>query len=103
MNRYIIVYFGGDHPSSPEEAKKHFSKFQQWLNSLGDAVIKPMVPFKKSHTVHPGQSVSEGSSVAMSGHTIVQAESIEQAIEYAQSCPFLDINGSLEVAELVQM
>jgi len=103
MNQYIIVYFGGDHPSSPGEAQKHFSKYQHWLNVLGAAIIKPMVPFKKSHTVHPNHSVSEGSSVAMSGHTIVQAESIEQAIEYAQSCPFLDINGSLEVAELAQI
>ena len=39
----------------------------------------------------------------MTGHTIVQAESIEQALDYAKSWPFLAINGSLEVAEIVQM
>ena len=62
-----------------------------------------MVPFKNVHTVSPNGSVVQGSSVAMTGHTIIQAESIEQAIEYAKSCPFLAINGSLEVAEVVQM
>ena len=103
MNQYIITYIGGDEPSNPEEGKKHFAKYQEWLGSLGDAALKPMVPFKNSHTVHSNGSVSQGSSVAMSGHTIIQAESIEQAIEWARSCPFLDINGSLEVAELVQM
>lgn len=103
MNQYIITYLGGDQPSSPEEGQKNFQKYQEWLGSLGDSVVKPMVPFKNSHTVNPDGTVVKGSSVAMSGQTILQAESIEQAIEYAKSCPFLDINGSLEVAEIVQM
>lgn len=103
MNQYIITYLGGDPPSSREEGQKHFAKYQEWLGSLGSSAIKPMVPFKNSHTINPDGSVSEGSSVAMTGHTIIQAESIEQVIEHAKSCPFLDINGSLEIAELVQM
>lgn len=103
MNQYIITYLGGEQPSSPEEGQKHFAKYQEWLGSLGDAAVRPMVPFKNSHTIHPDGSVVEGSSVAMSGHTIIQAESIEQAVEYAKLCPFLDTNGSLEVAELVEM
>jgi len=103
MNQYIIIYLGGDQPSNPEEGQKNFAKYQEWLSSLGEAALKPMVPFKNTHTVNPDGSVAEGSSVRMTGHTIIQAESIEQAIEYAKSCPFLEINGSLEVAELVQM
>lgn len=103
MSEYIITYIGGDQPSSPEEGQKHFAKYQEWIVSLGDAAIKPMVPFKNSHTVNPDGTVTEGSSVSMSGHTIIQADTMEQAIEYAKSCPFLDINGSLEVAEVVQM
>ena len=103
MNQFIITYLGGDQPSSPEEGQKHFAKYQEWLGSLGDAAVRPMVPFKNSHTINPDGSVVEGSSVAMSGHTIIQAESIEQAVEYAKSCPFLDTNGSLEIAELVEM
>ena len=103
MNQYIITYIGGDQPSSPEQRQKHFTKYKEWLGSLGEAAVKPMVPFKNVHTVNPNGSVSPGSSVGMTGHTIVQAQSIEQAIDHAKSCPFLDINGSLEVAELVQM
>ena len=103
MNQYVITYLGGDQPSSPEEGQKNFTKYQEWLAGLGDAAIKPMVPFKNSHTVNPDKTVVKGSSISMTGHTILQAESIEQAIEYAKSCPFLDINGSLEVAEIVQM
>lgn len=103
MNQYIMSYLGGDQPSSPAEGKKHFAKYQQWLGSLGEHVVKPMVPYKQVHTIKPDGSVNEGSSVAMSGHTVIQAESIEHAIELAKSCPFLDINGSLEIAQLVKI
>ena len=100
MNQYIITYLGGDQPSSPEESQTNYARYQKWLGSLGDAAIQPMLPFKNTHTVNPDGTVTEGRSVSMTGHTIIQADSIEQAIEYAKSCPFLDINGSLEVAEI---
>ena len=103
MNLYVISYLGGDHPTTPEEGKAHFAKYQQWLAGLGDAAVKPMVPFNNTHTVNPDGSVTEGSSVAMTGHTVVQAKTIEEAIEMAKSCPFLKINGKLDVAEMVQM
>ena len=103
MKQYVIIYLGGDPPASPEASQKNYAKYQEWLGSLGDAAIKPMVPFKNSHTVNPDGSVVEGSSVGMTGNTIVQAESIEQAIAYAKACPFLEINGTLEVAEIVEM
>lgn len=103
MNQYIITYLGGDIPPSPEEGKKHFAKYQEWLVSLGDSAIKPMVPFRNIHTISPGGTETSGSSVSMSGHTIIQAESIEAAISLAKACPFLDTNGSIEVAEILQM
>jgi len=103
MTHFIITYFGGDQPASPDEGRLHFAKYQKWLTSLGDSVIDPMVPFKNNHTIKPDGSSSEGSLVAMSGHTLIQAESIEEAISIAKACPFLDINGTIEVAERVQM
>jgi len=71
MAQYLIVYLGGNQPSTPEEGKQHFVKYQEWLTSLGDSAV--------------------------------EAESMEAALEKAKACPFLDIDGSLEVSELVQM
>lgn len=102
MKQFVITYLGGDQPATPEEGQKHFAKYQEWLGSLGEAALKPMVPFKNVHTLSAG-GVEEGSSVSMTGHTVVQANSIEEAIEFARACPFLDINGTLEVAEIVEM
>jgi hypothetical protein len=39
----------------------------------------------------------------MSGFSIIKADSMEAALKIAKDCPFLDIGGSLEVSELMQM
>ena len=103
MTQYVFVYLGGSHPSNPEEANKHFTKYMEWLASLGDAVISPTIPLKDTHTVSPDGTIGEGGSSAMSGFSIIEAESIEAALSIAQACPFLEIGGSLEVSELMEM
>jgi hypothetical protein len=32
MTQFVFVYLGGNQPSSPEEAKKHFSKYMEWMS-----------------------------------------------------------------------
>ncbi len=103
MPRYIIVYIGGNQPSTPEEGKKQFAEYQQWLTSLGDSAVSPANPFKNTHTIRPDGAVSSGSATTMSGYTIIEAETMEAALEIAKACPFLETGGSLEVSELMQM
>ena len=103
MPQYIIVYLGGDQPSSPEEGKKHMAKYREWLSSLGDSAVSPANPFKNTSTVNSGGTVTAGSTTSMSGFTIIEADSMEMALSIAKACPFLDIGGSLEVSELIQM
>jgi len=103
MPQFLIIYLGGNQPSSPEEGRKHFAKYQEWLSSLGSAVVSPMNPIKNVSTINPDGSVTPGSTMSMSGYTIIEADLLESALEVAQACPFLDIGGSLEVSELIQM
>lgn len=103
MPQYIFVYIGGDYPSSPEEGNKHFAKYQEWLTSLGDAVVSPAIPFKDTHSVHPDSTVEPGTVSAMSGLSIIRMASMDEALAAAQSCPFLEINGTLEVSEMIEM
>jgi len=103
MPQYVLTYLGGDKPSTPEEGKQHFAKYQQWLASLGDAAVSPANPFRNTSTVNPDGSVTGGSKTSMSGFTIVEADTMESALSIAKSCPFLEIGGSLEVSELMQM
>jgi hypothetical protein len=103
MPQYIFVYLGGEYPASPEEGQKHFEKYQQWLASLGDAVISPAIPFRDTHTVQADGTASPGSMTAMSGLSILQMGSMQEALAAAQSCPFLEIKGALEVSEMIEM
>lgn len=103
MPQYCIAYLGGDKPSSPEEGEKHFSKYMDWLSSLGDSAVSPANPLKNTSTVNSDGSVTSGGQTSMSGFTIIEADSTESALSVAKSCPFLEIGGSLEVSELMQM
>ena len=103
MPQYIMTYLGGNRPATPEEGKQHFAKYQEWLASLGDAAVSPANPLKNTSTVNPDGTVTEGSTTTMSGFSIVEADSVEAALSIAKLCPFLDIGGSLEVSELMQM
>jgi hypothetical protein len=103
MPQYIFVYLGGEYPSDPAEGQKHFEKYQQWLKSLGDAVVSPAVPFKDTHTVQADGSTSPGSLTAMSGLSIIRMGSMQEALAAAQACPFLEIKGALEVSEMIEL
>ena len=103
MTQFVMVYLGGNPPSTPEEGQRHFARYQEWMASLGDAVVSPANPFKNTHTVRPDGSVEASGSTGMSGYTILEAESMEAALEMARSCPFLEIQGTLEISERVEM
>ncbi|MCP4259538.1 MAG: hypothetical protein GY774_18815 [Planctomycetes bacterium] len=103
MPQYLITYLGGDQPSSPEEGKQHFAKYKEWLSSLGDSAVSPANPLKNTSTVNSDGTVTTGGTTSMSGFTIIEADSMEAALSIAKACPFLDIGGSLEVSELIQM
>jgi hypothetical protein len=103
MSQFVISYIGGNRPANEEEGKAHMAKYKAWLAGLGDAAISPANPFRNTHTVNPDGSVEQGGKTSMSGYTIVAADSIEEAIAIAKDCPFLEMDGSLEVSELMQM
>ncbi|MCB1773308.1 MAG: hypothetical protein KDI88_06795 [Gammaproteobacteria bacterium] len=103
MPKYIFVYLGGDYPTDAVQGKQHFEEYQRWLDSLGRAVISPAVPFKDTHTVQRGKAALPGSTTMMSGLSILELPSMKEAIKAAESCPFLKINGVLEISEMIEM
>lgn len=103
MPQYFISYLGGNQPASPEEGKKHFSKYMEWLASLSDTAVSPANPLKDTTTVKPDGSVASGGITKMSGYTIIESDSMDSALAIARSCPFLEIGGTLEVSELMSM
>lgn len=102
MSEYIIAYLGGKQPESPEEGAKHMERWKAWLGGLGDALVNPGTPLKNSSIVSSDGVSGDCGPDVLTGFTIVKADSIDDALEMAKACPFLEI-GKLQVSEMVQM
>lgn len=99
----MITYLGTPQPASPDEGQKHMAKYKEWLAALGDSAVSPANPLKNTKTINPDGSVEAGGSTAMSGFTIIAAESEDEALSVAKACPYLEIGGSLEISEVMKM
>ena len=103
MSEYFLAYHGGKMPESPEEGAKVMQKWTVWIEKSGSAMVNPGSPVGMSKTVTPKGVTNDGGSNPISGYSIVKADSIEAAIEIASGCPHLEYDGTIEVAELMQM
>ncbi|MFT5112216.1 MAG: hypothetical protein ACI8P9_001540 [Parasphingorhabdus sp.] len=103
MPLYFISYVGAPQRTNPEEGEKHMVRYREWLSELGDAAVSPANPLKNTNTIKPDGSVIKGGVTTMSGYTIIEANSDDEAMAIAKACPYLDLGGSLEISELMQM
>ncbi len=103
MSSYVSAYHGGKKPESPEEGTNYMAKWKAWIGGLGDAAVNPATPLGKSKTVSSGGVSDDGGSNPLSGFTIVEADSMDAALEMAKGCPHLELGGTLEVAEVMEM
>ena len=103
MSKFIFAYHGGRSFETREEGAAHMAKWNRWIEGLGEAVVEPGIYFGKSKTVDTKGIVDGGGANPISGITIVQADTIEAALEMATVCPHVGIGGSIEVAEAHQM
>jgi hypothetical protein len=102
MASYIIAYHGGKPPQSPEEGAKYKARWRAWVEDLGEAMTDPGSILGRSKTVSADGVSDDGGPNALSGFSIVTADSIEAAIEMAKRCPHVE-HGTIEVAEVRQM
>ncbi len=104
MAKFVFIYHGGDHPESEAEGTEMMQQWNDWLADLGDAAIDPGNPMGMSKTVmSDGSVVDNGGSNPASGYSLFAAEDMDAALKIAQSCPFLEMNGTIEVAESFDM
>lgn len=102
MAHYIYAYHGGKMPESPEEGAKVMARWQEWLTNLGDSVINPGAPVGMSKTLSAEGVEDNGGANPLGGFSIVQADTMEAAIELAKDCPHMG-NGTIEIAEIIEM
>jgi hypothetical protein len=90
--------------SSPAEAKQVMDAWGAWFGSLGAAVVDGGNPVGKSQTVMPDGSLSSnGGANPVSGYSLIEASSLEDAHMKAKGCPLLKAGGTIEIAEAMDM
>lgn len=103
MNKYMIGYHGGKQPSSREEGMAHKQKWQEWVASLGDKVVNPGTPFTESKLVVTDGVSDDKDPNSLKGFAIVMAENMEEAVSIAKTDPFLAMEGTIRVSEMMEM
>jgi hypothetical protein len=104
MPTYLVTYHGGDGmPASPEALEKVVAAFSAWVASAGDAIVDPGAPLAASKTVSASEVKDGYAEGPAGGYTVLEADSIDAAVELVKSHPFVTRGGSLEVSEAVKV
>ncbi|ETX00178.1 MAG: hypothetical protein ETSY2_39580 [Candidatus Entotheonella gemina] len=104
MAKFVLAYHGGGMPETEAEQAEVMAAWGAWFGGLGEAVLDGGNPIAMTKTVASNGSVSDGGGVnPLSGYSLVQADSIDAAVEMAKGCPILASGGSVEVCQAIDM
>ena len=104
MANYVFAYSGGKGVSDDEtERNAQYAQWGQWFEELGSAVVEGGAAMGAAKTVGPGGTISDGGSRALTGYSIVAADSLDAAAELAKGCPVIGIGGAVDVYETISM
>lgn len=100
MAKFLLVYHGGGMPEDPDEGAKVMAAWGAWFGSLGPAIVDQGNPIAQAKSVAADGSVGDGGGAnPATGYSIIEADSLDAAVEAAKRNPLLASGGSIEVAE----
>ena len=103
MAKYLLTYHGGGPmPESEEEVAAVYQAWSDWLGSAGDNLVDGGNPISHGKLVAPDGAVSDAND-AVTGYSIVNADSIDDAVVFAKSSPHIAAGGTVGVRETVDM
>ena len=101
MTKYLYSYHGGNQPSSPAEGEKTMKAWMDWIGSLGAKMVDAGNPAGGSKLIASNGSVGDiNHANAVTGYSIVEASSFDEAVKWAKNCPQLAAKGTVEVSEI---
>jgi hypothetical protein len=110
MEKYMFIFFGGDASHlSPDAQQAHMGKWLAWVQKLekekryvgGEALIPGGKTVKGQKKVVTDGPFTESKEV-VGGYFVVLAKNLDEATEMAKECPDYDLNGVVEVREVMK-
>jgi hypothetical protein len=110
MANFLFVYRGGNDDyanMTPQQLQENMQKWTDWITEglqkgwmldAGDALTEEGRVVKSKKVVTDGPFVE--SKEIVGGYSLVKADSIDAAAEFAKGCPGLDTGGIVEVRVL---
>jgi hypothetical protein len=96
---YVLVYKGGGMPETEAQRQQVMAAWGQWFGSLGQDMVDGGNPFAGSKSISSDGTVDGPGGSALTGYSIIKADSLDQAAQRAKGCPILSSGGSIEVYE----
>lgn len=108
MAKFLFIFRGGaaslNPPLSPSELQAHLEKWTTWMKGLRETGnILGGQPLRRDGKSLRGRDriVTDGpyaeSKDLVTGTLVIEASSIDAAVELARGCPIFEIDGSLEI------
>jgi hypothetical protein len=107
MKEFMMIFRNekkpGDVMPSVEQMQAMMSLWQKWIKSVAEkgrySGTNRLLPEGK--TVRPGDIVTDGpyteAKEVVGGYLIVKAQTLDEAVEMAKSCPIYSFGGNVEV------
>ncbi|HHG86589.1 MAG TPA: hypothetical protein ENJ82_17700 [Bacteroidetes bacterium] len=113
MTKYLYLFRGGDdqiEEMSPEQTEAHMKLWETWIESLaesgnlieGEALTASAKVVNKGGDLVTDGPFMEGKEV-VGGYVLLNAASMEEAVELSRACPIFVIGGLVEVREIAMM
>ena len=104
MGKYVLLYTGGGVPETEEEQAEAMAAWGAWYEGMGAAIMDGGNPFSVSkHVSQSGVGDGPYSSPAITGYTIIEAESLDDAVAKVKNHPHLNYGGQVSVFETFEM
>ncbi|HEV7203248.1 MAG TPA: hypothetical protein VGN18_01490 [Jatrophihabitans sp.] len=102
MTKFVYAYTGGQVAETPEAREQSMQQWGAWFATLGSAVTDMGAPFGASATVKSGGGSGGGQS-GLTGYTVLEFRTLDDAVARADGCPILATGGQVEVYEALEM
>jgi len=105
MTKYMLLYIGGGMPETEAMTAKVLKDWETWYTTLGSAVVDPGYPFTPAaKSISSNGSIKIGTNgVKATGYTIIQAKSLDDAVNLAKTCPVLESGAEVSVFETMEV
>ncbi len=102
LTQFALLYVGEPKHDEQDDAKAHQMQWMEWIGSLGAAVVNPGMPMGPPTRVTADGVAPGPLEERLTGLTIVEAESMDAAVDMAKSSPYVDV-AAIDVVEIYQM